>query len=58
VLAAVVFVGTIVQAALGDDATLYLHVPLALVLMLGSGTVLVWSFLLPWIDRVRQARPR
>lgn len=43
VLAAVVFVATFVQAALGHGATLYLHVPLALVIMLGSAWVLAWA---------------
>lgn len=45
VLAAVVFVATLVQAALGHEATLYLHVPLALVIMLGSAWVLAWAVL-------------
>lgn len=44
VLSAVVFVLTFVQAYLGDDGTLYLHVPGALVLTLGSVWVLAWSF--------------
>ncbi|NMO88532.1 hypothetical protein [Actinomycetospora sp. TBRC 11914] len=44
VLAAVVFVLTFVQAYLGDDETLYLHVPGALVLTVGSVWVLAWSF--------------
>jgi hypothetical protein len=44
VLAAVVFVLTFVQAYLGDDDTLYLHVPGALILTLGSVWLLAWSF--------------
>lgn len=44
VLSAVVFVLTFVQAYLGDNGTLYLHVPGALVLTLGSVWVLAWSF--------------
>ena len=44
VLAAVVFVLTFVQAYLGDDDTLYLHVPGSLVLSLGSVWLLAWSF--------------
>ena len=47
VLAAVVFLASIVQAALGHEATLYLHVPLALVVMLGSAWVLAWAVLFP-----------
>jgi hypothetical protein len=45
VLAAVVFVATVCQAALGDGGILYLHVPLALLLMLGSAWLLTWSVL-------------
>jgi hypothetical protein len=45
VLAALVFAATICQAALGDGGILYLHVPLALLLMLGSGWLLAWSVL-------------
>jgi hypothetical protein len=45
VLAAVVFVATICQAALGDGGIMYLHVPLALILMLGSSWLLTWSVL-------------
>lgn len=44
VLAAVVFAYSFVQAALGDDETMWAHVPGALVLMLGSAVVLVWAF--------------
>ena len=47
VLATVVFVTTFVQAAVGDEGTLYLHVPLALVLMLGSAWVLAWALAMP-----------
>jgi hypothetical protein len=45
VLAAVVFVLTFVQAYLGDDETLYLHVPGALILSVGAVWLAVWSFL-------------
>jgi hypothetical protein len=45
IIAAVVFVASFVQAALGDDATMWAHVPGALLLMLGSAAVLVWTFL-------------
>jgi hypothetical protein len=45
VLAAVVFVATICQAALGDGGIMALHVPLALLLMLGSAWLLTWSVL-------------
>jgi hypothetical protein len=44
VLSAVVFVLTFVQAYLGDDGTLYLHVPGALVLSAGSVWLAIWSF--------------
>jgi hypothetical protein len=44
VLSAVVFVLSFVQAYLGDDETLWLHVPGALVLSVGSIWVLAWSF--------------
>jgi hypothetical protein len=43
VLAVVVFVFSFVQAYLGDDETLYLHVPGALILTVGSVWVLAWS---------------
>jgi hypothetical protein len=52
VLSAVVFVLTFVQAYLGDDETLYLHVPGALVLSVGSVWLAVWGF------TVRPGRPR
>jgi hypothetical protein len=45
VLSAVVFVASFVQAALGDDETMWAHVPGALLLMLGSAAVLVWALL-------------
>jgi hypothetical protein len=45
VLAAVVFAASFVQAALGDDETMWAHVPGALLLMLGSAAVLVWALL-------------
>jgi hypothetical protein len=44
VLSAVVFVLTFVQAYLGDEETLYLHVPGALVLTVGSVWLAVWGF--------------
>jgi hypothetical protein len=44
VLSAVVFVLSFVQAYLGDDETLYLHVPGALILTVGSVWLLAWSF--------------
>lgn len=43
VLAAVVFVLSFVQAYLGDDGALWLHVPGALVLTVGSVWVLAWA---------------
>jgi hypothetical protein len=46
VLAAVVFAASFVQAALGDDKTMWAHVPGALVLMLGAAAVLVWALLM------------
>jgi hypothetical protein len=45
VLAAVVFAASFLQAALGDDETMWAHVPGALLLMLGSAAVLVWAWL-------------
>ncbi|WP_181784895.1 hypothetical protein [Pseudonocardia pini] len=44
VLAAVVFVVTFPQAALGSYGVMVVHVPLAMVLLVGSVWVLVWSF--------------
>jgi len=45
VLAAVVFVASFVQAAVGHGRTLYIHVPLALLLLPGSTWLLAWSWL-------------
>lgn len=43
-VAIVVFAASFVQAALGGDATMWAHVPGALLLMFGSAAVLVWTF--------------
>jgi glucose dehydrogenase len=43
-LAAVVFVATFVQALTGHGTTLYIHVPLALLILLGSALLLSWSW--------------
>ena len=45
ILAVVVFAASFVQAALGDDTTMWAHVPGALLLMLGAAAVLVWALL-------------
>ena len=47
IVAAVVFAASFVQAATGDDRTLYVHVPLALILLLGATWVLAWALLRP-----------
>ena len=44
VLAAVVFVLSFVQAYYGDRSTLYVHIPGAIVLTIGSVWVLAWAF--------------
>jgi len=44
VLAAAVFVVTFLQAALGSGGVMAVHVPLAMVLLVGSAWLLVWSF--------------
>ena len=44
VLSAVVFVATFVEALYGHAPTLYVHVPLALLLVIGITSVAVWSF--------------
>jgi hypothetical protein len=49
----VVFLASFVQAALGDDETMWAHVPGALLLMLGSAALLVWAWL-PTGARTRQ----
>jgi hypothetical protein len=51
VVSVLVFAASFVQAALGDDATMWAHVPGALVLMLGAGAVLVWAFVSRPYDR-------
>ena len=43
VVAVLVFAASFVQAALGDEETMWAHVPGALVLMLGGAAVLVWA---------------
>jgi hypothetical protein len=45
VLGVVVFAASFVQAALGDDETMWAHVPGALLLMLGSAALLVRAWL-------------
>jgi hypothetical protein len=44
VLAAAVFVATFVQALTGHGRTLYIHVPLAMLLLVGSAWLLAWSW--------------
>lgn len=44
VLALVVFVLTFVQAYYGGRSTLYIHVPGAMILTVGSVALMVWSF--------------
>ena len=43
VLAAVVFASSFLQALVGQRSTLYVHVPLALALMIGSTVVATWA---------------
>jgi hypothetical protein len=57
VLGVVIFVCTLVQAAVGDAGVMSLHVPMALVLMLGSAVLLAWSFLVAPGSRVRSGTP-
>lgn len=44
VLAALVFVVTFLQSALGSGGVMTVHVPLAMVVLVGSVWVLVWTF--------------
>jgi hypothetical protein len=44
VVSGVVFLATFVEAALGNGTTLWIHVPLALVLTVGIVWVTAWSF--------------
>jgi hypothetical protein len=53
VLGVLVFAASFLQAALGDDETMWAHVPGALLLMLGSAALLV----LAWRPQLVQARP-
>jgi hypothetical protein len=46
-LAAVVFVLTFVQAALGSSGSIATHVPLALVLTVGTAWLAAWAFRAP-----------
>ena len=43
-IAVVVFIVTFIQAALGDAGILSVHVPLAMLLLVGAATVMIWSF--------------
>jgi hypothetical protein len=43
-LSAVVFVATFVEASYGHGRTLYIHVPLAMVLTVGTVWVTAWAF--------------
>jgi hypothetical protein len=52
VLAVVVFVATFVQAEFGHGRTLYIHVPLALFILLGTTWLTAWA----WLSN-RSARP-
>jgi len=47
VVSALVFVATFVQASYGNADTLYIHVPLALAIVLGAAAVLTWALLMP-----------
>ncbi|MDT7680736.1 MAG: hypothetical protein QOG57_1046 [Pseudonocardiales bacterium] len=44
VLAAVVFVATFIQALTGHGRTLYIHVPLAMLILVGSAWLLAWAW--------------
>ncbi|MGH3671366.1 MAG: hypothetical protein ACRDSH_12135, partial [Pseudonocardiaceae bacterium] len=44
IIAAIVFIASFVQAAFGTQQTLYVHVPLAFVLLLGATLTLAWSW--------------
>jgi heme A synthase len=46
-VSALVFIATFVQAAYGQADTLYIHVPLALAILLGAAAVLTWALLVP-----------
>lgn len=46
-LAAVLFVVSFLQAATGHGRTLYIHVPLALILLVGAVWLLSWAWLRP-----------
>jgi uncharacterized membrane protein len=48
-IAVAVFVVSFVQAALGDLGVLSVHVPLAMLLLVGSAVVMAWSYARPSI---------
>ena len=54
VLAVVVFVATFVQAEFGHGRTLYIHVPLALLILLGTTWLTAWA----WLANRSAARTR
>ena len=54
VLAVVVFVATFVQAGFGHGRTLYIHVPLALLILLGTTWLAAWA----WLANRSAARTR
>jgi hypothetical protein len=45
VIGALVFVASFVQAAFGHGRTLYIHVPLALTLLVGAAAVMTWAWM-------------
>ena len=46
-LAVTVFVVSFAQAAFGDAGILSVHVPLAMLLLVGAATIMAWSFARP-----------
>lgn len=50
VVATLVFLGSFAQGAVGHERTLFIHVPLALLLLVGAVWVLTWAALRPARD--------
>jgi hypothetical protein len=47
IVAVVLFIATFVQAEFGHGRTLYIHVPLALFILLAAACLVTWSFFTP-----------
>ena|ERR1700754_4496664 len=57
VIAVLVFIATFCQAALGQESTLFVHVPLALGILLGAAWLMTWAWMQPMSSGRHEATP-